>query len=94
MPEFVEELRRRRLSDDPGMTIGKGDYRTIFGHHGVRELQVSSYSLKVRQNAAGYEDHSDPAGAEFNQRGSDIRIEYSIARYCSVVIECENTEFQ
>jgi hypothetical protein len=94
MTEFVEKLRRRRLSDGPGMTIGKSDYRTIFRHHGVRELQVSSYSLKIRQNAAGYEDHPDPVGTKFDQRGPDIRIEHAIARYCPVVIECQNTEFQ
>ena len=69
-------------------------YRTVFRHNGVRELQVSSHSLKIRQNAAGYEDHPDPVGTKFDQRGPDIRIEHAIARYCPVVIECQNTEFQ
>jgi hypothetical protein len=92
--EFVDEHWTCRTAEQPGMTVRKGQYCPIFGYYGVNELKISRYLFQVRKNATGHEDDYDSACTCLRDGSPDVRINYSIARDRTIVIERQYTELQ
>src|SRR5208283_2342422 len=92
--EFIEESRWGRMTNQPGVTAGEGELRSVFRYHRIDERKVARYALQVGKNAAGDKDRRDSTRTRFRNGGLYRWIEHSIARDGAIVIQCQNTEFQ
>ena len=87
-PDFVDEaLRWWRSQRDRPATLRKRQHRSVFGDHGVHELEIARYASQLIENSSRDDDHRNTAGTDIGNRRAHFRIETTIAGDGSVVVE-------
>jgi hypothetical protein len=77
--EFLDQNGGRRMRQDHGPALfGKRQDRTVLGHHGVEEVQITSHASKVFQDSAGDKDHGDALTARLLDCAADIMVEFPV----------------